>query len=166
MTGPDCILLPVRLLRPTEETVPARVREVVAMILAEQAWTQPICVEGTVHALLDGHHRLAAARDLGLAQVPVHVFDYAEVDLLSWRPEIAPTRAEVLARAVSGALYPHKTTRHIFPPRPVRPVPLASLAVTSSRRDLHPRNLHPQERAHAGRTTRKSPAAVKRQSPS
>ena len=127
MTGPDCLLLPVRLLRPTEETIPARVREVVAMILAEQAWTQPICIEGTVHALLDGHHRLAAARELGLVRVPVHVFDYDEVELLSWRPEVAPTRAEVLARAVSGRLYPHKTTRHVFPPRPARPVPLASL---------------------------------------
>ncbi len=135
MTGPDCLLLPVRLLRPTEETIPTRVREVVAMILAEQAWTQPICIEGTVHALLDGHHRLAAARELGLTRVPVHVFDYDEVDLLSWRPEVAPTRAEVLARAVSGRLYPHKTTRHVFPPRPSRPVPLAALSDRIESRD-------------------------------
>lgn len=159
MTGPECLLLPVRLLRPTEETIFARVREVVAMILAERAWTQPICIEGTVHALLDGHHRLAAARELGLARVPVHVFDYDEVDLLSWRPEIAPTRAEVLARAVSGTLYPHKTTRHVFPPRPARPVPLAALTDRIGSRERAAR-AGLTMRAGLGRTPNAGPALV------
>ncbi|MCJ2081732.1 ParB N-terminal domain-containing protein [Methylobacterium sp. J-090] len=127
MIDPDCALFPVKLLRPTEEAIPARAREVVAMILADQAWKQPICIEGTVHALLDGHHRLVAARELGLVRVPVQVFDYAEVELLSWRPDFAPTRAEVLARALSGELYPPKTTRHVFPPRQVWSVPLWTL---------------------------------------
>ena len=127
MSDLDCVLLPVGLLRPTEETVPARVRAVVAMILEAEAWTQPICIEGSVNALLDGHHRLAAARVLRLVRVPVHVFDYAEVALLSWRATLAPTRADVLARALSGRLYPDKTTRHVFPPRPACTVPLGAL---------------------------------------
>jgi hypothetical protein len=127
MSDLDCVLLPVALLRPTEETVPARVRAVVAMILEAEAWTQPICIEGTVNALLDGHHRLAAARALRLVRVPVHVFDYAEVELLSWRATLAPTRADVLARALSGRLYPDKTTRHVFPPRPACTIPLGAL---------------------------------------
>jgi hypothetical protein len=107
----------------------SRVREIVAMTLEESAWTQPICIEGTAHALLDGHHRLAAAIALGLARVPVYVFDYADVELLSWGAHISPTRQEVLARARSGQLYPNKTTRHVFPPRPACTVSLGDLGM-------------------------------------
>jgi hypothetical protein len=123
----DCVHLPIAALRPTEAILPSRVREVMAMILEENAWTQPICIERTAHALLDGHHRLAAALELGLARVPVYVFDYADVELLSWRSHIAPTRDEVIARARSGQLYPYKTTRHVFPPRSTCNVPLGEL---------------------------------------
>lgn len=127
MTRPDLQLLPPSLIRPTEEILAERVDEVVAMVLERRAWTQPICVERATYALLDGHHRLAAARRLDLARVPVHLFDYADVELASWRPDHAPTRAEVLARARSGDLFPHKTTRHTFPDHPIRPVPLVDL---------------------------------------
>lgn len=107
-------LVPPSLLRPTEEIAPARVGEVIALILDRQGWTQPICVECDTLAVLDGHHRLTAAIQLGLARVPVRLYDYASVQLISWRPEITPTREEVLRRALSGRLYPPKTTRHIF----------------------------------------------------
>ena len=109
-------LVPPSLLRPTEEIVPARVGEVIELILDRQAWTQPICVERNTFAVLDGHHRLNAAIQLGLARVPVQAFDYATVQLDSWRPEIIPTREDVLRRALSGFLYPPKTTRHNFEP--------------------------------------------------
>ncbi|GJE57057.1 MULTISPECIES: ParB N-terminal domain-containing protein [Methylobacterium] len=101
-------------LRPTEEISLGRVREVIAMIVARQAWTQPICLERTTLAILDGHHRHAAAIQLGLRRVPVRVFAYEAVELASWRAEIHPTRDEVLRRARAGELYPPKTTRHSF----------------------------------------------------
>jgi L-serine kinase (ADP) len=152
MTGLDHVLLPPTLIRPTEEICPDRVGEVVEMVLERQAWTRPICIEGSVLALLDGHHRLAAARVLGLARVPVHIFDYADVALASWRPDVVPTRTEVLARALSGELYPHKTTRHAFPDRPMRPVPLAALVEGRVRTVEAAR----QRRLHPGMTTRQS----------
>ncbi|SEP50523.1 ParB-like nuclease domain-containing protein [Methylobacterium sp. ap11] len=120
-------LIPPRLLRPTEETVRGRIGEVIALILTEQAWTQPICVERDTLAVLDGHHRLAAAIQLGLARVPVRLYAYATVPLASWRPGIVPTRGEVLRRALAGHLYPPKTTRHRFAPEPPISVALAQL---------------------------------------
>lgn len=103
-------------LRPTEEVEPGRIREVIAMIVACQAWTQPIRLEGTTLAILDGHHRHAAAIQLGLRRVPVQILDYDAVELGSWRTGISPTRTEVLRRARTGDLYPPKTTRHNFEP--------------------------------------------------
>lgn len=143
MTRPGFLLLPPAMIRPTEAILPERVDAVVAMVLERGAWTRPICIEGTVHALLDGHHRLEAARRLGLARVPVHVFDYAEVGLASWRADHAPTRAEVLARARSGDLFPHKTTRHAFPGHPARPVPLSDLIDGTSQGERSPRLASP-----------------------
>lgn len=120
-------LVPPSVLRPTEEIAPARVGEVIALILDRQGWTQPICVECGTLAVLDGHHRLTAAIQLGLARVPVRLYDYAAVHLTSWRPEITPTREEVLRRALSGRLYPPKTTRHSFGPLEPTAVDLAQL---------------------------------------
>lgn len=127
MSRPYLALLPLDAIRPTEEILPERVNEVVAMIRSRDAWTQPIAVEAESLALLDGHHRLAAARVLGFNRVPVRLFDYREVELTSWRPDYAPTPVDVIARAVSGNLYPHKTTRHRFPFRPPVEIPLTSL---------------------------------------
>lgn len=115
MTATDLILIPPAGLRPTEAFRPDRVRTVIALIVAGQAWTQPICVERETLAILDGHHRHAAAIQLGLARVPVRMFDYDRVGLGSWREDWCPTRTDVLRRARDGDLYPPKTTRHTFP---------------------------------------------------
>jgi len=116
MSVPEIRFLSPSELRPTEQIRPARVREVIAMIVACQAWTQPIRLERTRLAILDGHHRHAASIQLGLRRVPVQILDYADVELGSWRADIAPTRDEVLRRAEDGDLYPPKTTRHAFDP--------------------------------------------------
>jgi len=101
-------------MRPTEQIRPGRVREVIAMIVARQAWTQPIRLERTTLAILDGHHRHAASIQLGLLRVPVQILDYEAVELASWRADVFPTRGDVLRRALDGNLYPPKTTRHNF----------------------------------------------------
>ena len=103
----------------------------IELILDRQAWIQPICVERNTFAVLDGHHRLNAAIQLGLARVPVRAFDYATVQLDSWRPEIIPTREDVLRRALSGFLHPPKTTRHSFEPLETVNVKLRQLILTN-----------------------------------
>jgi len=127
MIDPDFGLVAPSDLRPTEAVCPDQVRAVIALVVADQAWTQPICVERTTLAILDGHHRHAAALQLGLARVPVRAFDYGEVELGSWRAEWRPTREDVLRRARTGALYPAKTTRHFFAAFTGIPLPLTRL---------------------------------------
>lgn len=126
MSDPVILLAPSDL-RPTEAVCPDQVRAVIALMVAEQAWTQPICVERTTLAILDGHHRHAAALQLGLARVPVRAFDYGEVELGSWRADWQPTREDVLRRARIGMLYPPKTTRHAFATFTGAPLPLIRL---------------------------------------
>lgn len=115
MTGMDLVLIPPSDLRPTEAFHPDQVRTVIALIVKAQAWTQPICVERETLAILDGHHRHAAAMQLGLARVPVRLFEYDRVELGSWREDWCPIRTDVLRRARDGDLFPPKTTRHTFP---------------------------------------------------
>ncbi|MGJ3262266.1 MAG: ParB N-terminal domain-containing protein [Salinarimonas sp.] len=105
-------ILPVDTLRPTEETEPDHVLAVAEAILRAGVWTDPILVECEARAVLDGHHRLAAAYRLGLGAIPAHLVGYGAVTLTSRRPDQVVTPAEVLARARSGRLYPPKTTRH------------------------------------------------------
>jgi hypothetical protein len=127
MSDPTLALVAPSDLRPTEAVCPEQVRAVIALMVAHQAWTQPICVERTTLAILDGHHRHAAALQLGLARVPVRTFDYGQVELGSWRADWHPTRADVLRRARTGALYPPKTTRHAFAAWEGTPLPLIRL---------------------------------------
>jgi hypothetical protein len=127
MSGTSFVLISPSDLCPTEAFRPEQVRAVIALIVAGQAWTQPICVEHETLAILDGHHRHAAAMQLGLVRVPVRMFDYNHVGLGSWREDWCPTRADVLQRARDGNLYPPKTTRHTFPIMETIPVALSHL---------------------------------------
>jgi hypothetical protein len=107
---------PVDTLLVTEETDPQRVDEVVAILQSSKVWTVPICVEVNTNAVMDGHHRLAAAKILGLDWVPVRKLSYDQVEVAAWRPGESVSKDEILRRAIAGEPYPAKTTRHIFAP--------------------------------------------------
>lgn len=74
----------------------------------------PILVEKNHMVILDGHHRFAAAKILGLSEVPAHLVDYDSVELLFWKDGAQYTKQEVIERAQKGILFPCKTTRHIY----------------------------------------------------
>lgn len=124
-------------LRPHEETVASRLGEVIELLLREQAWTRPICIEEESLCVMDGHHRRLAAIHLGLTKVPVVAFRYFEVRLGTWKPGLQHEPGEVIDRARLGRLLPPKTTRHLFPPFEAQAVPLLRLiggASSSSKR--------------------------------
>jgi hypothetical protein len=102
--------------RPTEETLAARVEALFLEILACGYWTHPVLVDETSYAVMDGHHRLAAAERLGLRSVPAILLSYADprVRLEAWRPDESFTPEVLRERALSGRLLPYKTTRHII----------------------------------------------------
>jgi hypothetical protein len=67
-------------------------------------------------ALMDGHHRLAAAKALGLAVVPVISMSYDDpaVVLKSWRPGLTFTPQDIWDICTTGKLLPQKSTRHVI----------------------------------------------------
>ena len=100
---------------PTEEVNPDFVDTLAAGIAVSGVWSHPLLVEADSLAVLDGHHRLAAAKRIGLRSVPALSVSYGDprVHVESWRPGPAIPPAEIIARARAGHLLPYKSTRHI-----------------------------------------------------
>lgn len=103
--------VPIAQLRDHEEVEPERVRSLASEIQKHRR-VAPLLVEKTHHVILDGHHRKEALRLLGFTRVPCVRVDYAHVQLGHWRSDLAPTKEEVIQRALRGERFPPKTTRH------------------------------------------------------
>lgn len=124
----NVVLHSVSDLRETEETNPDHVQEIARLVLRAGLWTTPIAIELSSGAVMDGHHRLAAAKALGLTHIPAVSFTYDQVELRAWREGDHVSPEDVLRRASERNLYPPKTTRHIFPGAPATClVPLSGL---------------------------------------
>lgn len=106
------VLVDVDEIRPHEEVDMSNVQKILRSMLRGGLWTKPVLIEQNSFVLLDGHHRLRAARLLDLAQVPVRLVEYADIELSPRRHEIPVTKAEVVHRALARQLYPAKTTCH------------------------------------------------------
>ena len=95
----------------------------IAIKLAEKIiksgfWTVPIAVESSMMAIMDGHHRVNAAKYLGLVRVPCVLMAYGlgDVSLKSWRSDVVCTVEDIRSMVARSEKYPLKTTRHIFNP--------------------------------------------------
>lgn len=108
-------LLPTDALLPTEEFNEQRVAEVLKMLLDSKIWMSTIAVHDDPHVVMDGHHRLEAAKRLGLRSVPCTLLSYEQVTVESRRPEIYVSPQEIILRGIGRNLYPEKTTKHVFP---------------------------------------------------
>ena len=127
---PQFRILPIERLRGHEEHDPAKVDELVAELRRAGTFDDPIWVARDGWVILNGHHRVEAARRLGLKRVPAWVLDYhgGQVDLERWSPGPRIPKAEVVRRARYGPPFPPKTTRHrLRVELPRRSVPLAEL---------------------------------------
>jgi hypothetical protein len=104
----------VRLLRPHEDVVEGRVRGLADQILLDGFIRYPILVDSKTLVVLDGHHRLAAAKLLGLRFIPAILVDYDGdcVSVTSWRDGVTVTKDMVREHGLKGNLMPPKTSRH------------------------------------------------------
>ena len=102
-------------LLPIEEYDMKRVWLLAKKIEEEGVWTVPLFIEKTHRLVLDGTHRLQAAKFLGLSRLPVQYFDYHEVKPFSLRKEEKVTIPFVIEKAKRKRLYPYKTVKHKFP---------------------------------------------------
>ena len=77
----------------------------------------PVLVDLKSKVVLDGHHRLWAAKRLGCKRLLCYCVDYTSDDgvvLCSWRPDVTVTKQDVVDMGLSDELFPQKTTRHIY----------------------------------------------------
>jgi hypothetical protein len=112
---------------PNEEHDEARLLEVLDSIERSGRWTAPIVLERASLAVMDGHHRLAAARHLSLPRVPCVLLDYSQVGVHARRPDYEVDAERIVARSLARSLYPPKTTRHVFP----QPLPICSIDIAA-----------------------------------
>jgi L-serine kinase (ADP) len=102
--GIDCLI-------PHEEIEEKRIQEIITSLKNGQL--EPILVAREHNVVLDGHHRVEAARRLGWDKIKCRVVDYDnEVDLGFWQDEIRCSKCDVILLAVSGFKFPPKTTKH------------------------------------------------------
>ena len=115
-------------LRQTEKFSEPRVEWLIAKIKREGVWSNPVGLDDKHNLVLDGHHRVEAARRLKFGWIPAMRFEYAKVKLYSRRKRYKVTWRMVVAKALAGEVYPYKTTRHVFPVElPVLEIPISKL---------------------------------------
>ena len=108
-------LVRVELLKHIEGYSKKRVETMKMKIVQENLWVKPICIEKNHYLVLDGQHRLEAAKELGLTHIPCELFDYKDVEVWSLRPNHQVNPALVIEKTLRGDIYPYKTAKHRFP---------------------------------------------------
>lgn len=113
--APEVISATVASLRGIEEFDEERVKLLTEKIRNDGCWTVPIMIEKKNNLVLDGQHRLEAAKRLGLSRIPAIPVDYSDVMVWTLRKEEKVSPKLVTKRALSGDIYPYKTVKHKFP---------------------------------------------------
>ena len=110
-------LVPLEILRPHEQILPKKVDQLEKMTHRWNAYTKPLLLDRLSGTILDGHHRYHVALRLELICVPCVFIDYLEDDSIEL--DVWPncgrdtvTKQEVIDAALSGNLFPPKTSRH------------------------------------------------------
>lgn len=92
-----------------------RVAWLIEKIKREGVWNKPLALDDAHHLVLDGQHRMEAAKALGLAWVPAIKFPYRDVEVWSLRKNHEFDWQLVTQRAIDRQPYPFKTVKHGFP---------------------------------------------------
>lgn len=94
----------------------ARVKLLLQEIAEAGQWTVPLVAAQGTGLVLDGQHRLEAAKRLGLARIPAVRVNYGDVSVWSLRKEIKVSQKRVEKAVLKdGTIYPYKTVKHKFP---------------------------------------------------
>ena len=117
-TEEDVRLVPIEWLKPHEEIKVKPRDKLLDMTNRWGGFTKPILVDTHTGALLDGHHRLSVAKELGLKLIPAICLDYLNSELISL--ELWPNaniesieKPDVIEMCLGNELYPPKTTKHV-----------------------------------------------------
>ena len=113
----DVQLVLVEWLKPHEEIKVKARDKLLDMTKRWGGYTKPLLVDMNTGAILDGHHRLSVARELGLSKIPAICLNYLsseEIILELWPSSVLEsiTKSMVIDMCESDDLFPPKTTKH------------------------------------------------------
>ena len=129
----DVELVEIDWLKAHEMVVEKKVDELHRMTLRWQGYTKPLLVDSRTGTILDGHHRFTVGQRMELRRIPVILIDYltdSGIGVETWPSAELEciSKEEVISMALSGELYPPKTSRHVIEGHlPPIMVPLESL---------------------------------------
>jgi hypothetical protein len=116
-TEDDVIIVDVDWLKPHEQIKSKARDKLLDMTKRWGGFTKPVLVDSLTGSLLDGHHRLSVAHELGLSKIPAICLDYLSSEYITL--ELWPntdfdtiTKSMVIQMCESGDLFPPKTTKH------------------------------------------------------
>ena len=82
-TEEDVMLVEVTWLKPHEEIKLKARDKLLDMTKRWGGFTKPVLVDTRTGSLLDGHHRLSVAMELGLSKIPAICIDYLSSDAIT-----------------------------------------------------------------------------------
>ena len=111
-------LRPLASLRASEQVIEARVCALAERIRRDGRWLAPLPIDEDSGVVMDGNHRLRAARLLGLRRLPCIALSYADprVSVACWTSGRPLDPRRIFATLSRGALLGAKSTRHHFDP--------------------------------------------------
>ena len=116
-TEDDVVMVEVDWLKPHEQIKSKARDKLLDMTKRWGGFTKPVLVDSVTGSLLDGHHRLSVAQELGLSKIPAICLDYLsseDITLELW-PNTdleSITKSMVIEMCESNDLFPPKTTKH------------------------------------------------------
>ena len=116
-TEDDVVMVDVDWLKPHEQIKSKARDKLLDMTKRWGGFTKPVLVDSVTGSLLDGHHRLSVAQELGLSKIPAICLDYLsseDITLELW-PNTdfdSITKSMVIQMCESVDLFPPKTTKH------------------------------------------------------
>jgi hypothetical protein len=122
---------PITFFRESEEIDQVAMQRLAELIRETGYWTVPIPVCLATGIVMDGNHRLSAARHLNLRSVPCIPLCYEDprIAIECWNTGVPLRPAEIVQQILTDGTLPYKTTRHMFSPvLPNSNIPLAALA--------------------------------------
>ncbi len=112
----DIQLMTIDILLPHEYVDLDHVIHLKKLIVKDGHWNQPIVIDRKSNIVMDGHHRLEAAKKVGLRKIPCAIFDYFNdnVSVIKMGTEDAFDVSLIKLAAESGQKLPIKSTMHVL----------------------------------------------------
>jgi len=103
-------------LKPHEGVDCVYLRELKKEIESDGILKFAIAVDKKGNIILDGHHRVAALKELGCAKIPVIFIDYSspDIEVQNQRNGTMLTKEEIIKAGLGLKKFPPKTSKHMI----------------------------------------------------